>query len=92
MASIEKYGLVMKGLKSAAGDTHNEKPYSNWHSMVFYDMDADEVWTEFIYGRNNWCVYENKNIVMIADTTQHLTMQEIADKIKAALDYRKEHA
>lgn len=85
---INKHGLVINGLKAAAGKTENEKPYSNWHYMVFYDTSNGDVWTDAIYGRNSWNEYRDSDIVRIMDTQQHVTMQEIADRIFEVLTLR----
>ena len=34
-----------KGIKKASGETVNWSPRSGGYTEVFYDMDADEVWT-----------------------------------------------
>lgn len=87
---INKHGLKIKGLKAASGRTYDEKPYSDWHYMVFYNTETGEVWTDEIYGRNNWNEYHSDSIVKIANVVHHMTMQEIADEILTVLALRKQ--
>jgi len=78
--AVNTHGLKLHGIKMASKLTCNEKPYSNWHHMVFMDTDSWEVWTRQVYGTNNWVVYPNDDkIVCIADVQYHTTMQDIAD-------------
>lgn len=86
---LNRHGLKLAGIKAASGTTKNERPYSDWHYMVFYNTETDEVWTLETYGQNNWYVYEhNPEIIRIADTRSHYTMQEIADLIDRILCLR----
>ena len=83
------HGRKITGIKNAAGRTHTESPYSNWHYMVFYDCESGEAWVKEIYGRNSWCVYDDNDIICIADTQSHMTMQDIADAINEKLNWRE---
>lgn len=91
MSSINTYGLKIKGLKKASGETRNYGAYSGKYDEVFYDRTTGEVWTKFHYslGENEWTVYHDENIVKVCNTSRHMTMQEIMDAIKSTLDHEQ---
>lgn len=83
--AINTYGLTIKGLKKASGET------VNWTrgccTEIFYDRDTGEVWTGDLVSENSWTEYRNPSIIKICTTSRHMTMQEIADAIKREVDY-----
>ena len=83
--AINTYGLTIKGLKKASGET------VNWTrgccTEIFYDRDTGEVWTVDQVSENSWTEYRNPSIIKICTTSRHMTMQEIADAINRELDY-----
>lgn len=76
-----------KGIKKASGETVNWSPRSGGYTEVFYDMDADEVWTvdQISIGQNSWTEYHDPAIIKICNTTCHMTMKQIKEAIESAI-------
>lgn len=85
--AIDTHGLKMTGLKKASGETRNYGFYSPEYNEIFYDRATGEVWTVYQHslGHNSWTEYHDPNVIKICNTSQHLTMQEIADGISNKL-------
>lgn len=83
MARVNTYGLLMKGLKKASGETKDWGYYSPHYSEIFYDMETGEVWTveQYDLGHNSLSVYSSPDIIKIGNASHHWTMQTIADAI-----------
>ena len=83
MAKVDTHGLKMTGLKEASGETVDWDPRSGGYTEVFYDRNTGEVWTvdQVSLGHNSWTEYHDPAVIKIAETEQHMTMQEIADRI-----------
>ena len=81
MKKINTHGLKMVGLKKASGNTGCSTP--NAYDELFYNRTTGEVWTVFQYsiGHNSWTKYHDRSIIKIGETSEHMTMQEIADRI-----------
>lgn len=81
--AINKHGLKISGLKKTSGDTYNYGDFSDKYTEIFYDTKTGEVWSIFqcSLGHNSWTEYHEKTIIKICETTNHMTMQQIADKI-----------
>lgn len=80
---VNTYGLQIKGIKKASGDTRDYGCYSGSYVEVFYSAETGEVWTVYQYslGQNTYTVYDDAAVVKICNTSRHMTMQEIADAI-----------
>ena len=90
---VEKYGLIMRGLRKVAGETHGlEGFYSPEYLELFYDMATGDVWTEYHYsiGHNSWTEYHDPAIVNCGIICEKLSMQEIADMIAYCVEREKE--
>ena len=87
MASINKHGLKMTGLKVASGKTYDYGYYSPEYWEIFYDRSTGEVWANYQYslGHNSWTVYHDPDIIKVGNACTHWTMQEIADRIYEAV-------
>lgn len=85
--AINRHGLKINGLKSASGTTRNYGHYSGSYVEIFYDTSAGDVWGVYQYslGQNSWTVYHDPAVVKICNTSQHMTMQDIADAIRDRL-------
>ena len=84
MASVNKKGYKMVGLKKAAGET--KKLRGGCHGEcceIFYDTKTGEVWTvwQVSLGQNTWTEYHDKNIVKLRNVVTPQTMQGLADMI-----------
>lgn len=77
---INKHGLKMVGLKAASGETVNWEFNSGGHVQISYNMVTGEIYTDVHIG-NSWSEYRNANIITICHTSEHMTMQQIADRI-----------
>lgn len=87
MKKIDTHGLKMVGLKKACGNTC-DCGYSGLHTEIFYDPSDGQVWAK-LQLPNSWTEYMDRRIVWFS-TAEHMTMQEIADKIAWLVAYRKE--
>lgn len=85
--AINTYGLTIKGLRKASGETVNWQRNSGCRTEIFYDREMGEVWTVDQVSENSWTEYRNPSIIKICTTSKHMTMQEIADAINRELDY-----
>lgn len=94
MKSINTYGLKIKGLKKASGNTMNYGSYSDKYDEVFYDRKTGEVWTVFqcSLGHNSWTVYHDPNVIKVCNASRHMTMQALADAIHEAIEARRAYA
>lgn len=87
---INTHGLKMTGLKYASGDTKGLGGYySGEYVELFYDRPTGEVFTRYQYsiGQNTWTKCHDKDVVKICNLSSKTTMQEIADKIAAKLEW-----
>jgi hypothetical protein len=84
---IDKHGLKITGLKKCSGNTSDNGYYSASYSEIFYDRDTGATWAKYQYdlGHNSETVYHG-NVIKICNTSDHLTMQQIADMIRDKLD------
>ena len=87
---INKHGLKISGLKAASGMTKNYGYYSGSYIEIFYDTETGEVWGKYQYsiGQNNWTQYDDPAVIKIGNVSTHMTMQEIADAIRDAVENR----
>ena len=83
---LNTHGLKMKGIKKASGETCDYGYYSASYVEVFYDRSTGEIWTRYQHslGHNWWTQYSDPDIIKICDTSEHLTMQQLADMIRDA--------
>ena len=86
MAKINRHGLKITGLKTASGKTCACSPYEAGYYEVFYNLDNGSVWTVYRYSSGFNCRAEEsrENVIRVCSTREHLTMQEIADRIADA--------
>lgn len=85
---INKHGLKITGLPKASGATWDTGEHSHYF-IVYYDRKSGEVWAnEYISaGRNMWAQYDSSSIIKVAVTSEHMTMQEIADAVKESVEF-----
>ena len=82
---LEKYGIKMKGLKKAAGETKH-LDYWNGYTQISYDRADGEVIAEYHTDVNDWTRYHSETIIPVRNTRDPMTMQGIADAVALALD------
>lgn len=82
---VNKHGLKMRGLKAASGDTQNYGYYSGQYIQISYDTETGDVLTDYHYslGQNSWTEYRDPAVITVCNTSRHMTMQQIADRIAA---------
>lgn len=87
MATINTHGIDIKGLKAASGDTWDAGYYSGWYFELFFDRSAGKVWAvkHYDWGHSWYKTYHDPDIIKVATTSEHMTMQEIADAIAQAV-------
>lgn len=85
MKRINTYGMNIKGLRKASGETQNYTDDTRYEE-IFYNRETGEVWTKFQYsiGQCSWTQYQDPAIIKICNTSRHMTMQQIADRIHEA--------
>lgn len=81
---LNTYGMKIKGLKKASGQTMDYGDSSGKYDEVFFDRSTGETWTVFqcSLGGNSWTEYRDSNVIKICNTSRHMTMQELADAIR----------
>lgn len=85
---LNTHGYPMTGLKKASGKTENWGDYSMFYAEIFYHKKTGEVWTkrQCSIGHNSWTEYHDADIIKVCNASNHMTMQEIADKIAERLE------
>ena len=89
--ALNKYNLPMSGLRKACSATVNWSPRSGGYTEIFYDRSTGEIWTvdQVSLGHNSWTQYDDPNVIKICETSNHMTMQEIADRIHEVVTARE---
>lgn len=83
MTKVNTHGLFLKGIRVASGNTCVYGFNDGRYNELFYDLSTGEVWTVFhsSLGQNSWTDYHDNDTLKICNTTSHMSMQEIADRI-----------
>lgn len=82
------YGLNIRGLRKAAGETKTTRGYySGLYVQISYSPTDGQVLydTHYSLGHNSWTQYHDPSIVFIYNASSPQTMQEIADRIYDAV-------
>lgn len=90
MRKLNTYGLEMKGIRKASGETKILGGYySGGYIELFYNPSSGEVWTAYQYslGQNSWTVPHDGSI-KICNLSDSTTMQQIADLIHKEMQRR----
>ena len=85
------YGLTIKGLRKTAGETKGlQGYYSGQYLQISYDMATGDIYTNYhcSFGQNSWSEYHDSDIIRICNASDPMTMQDIADAIYEAVQYR----
>ena len=85
--AVNTHGIKMIGLKKASGETQNYGSFDSRYDEIFFDKTTGEVWTRFHcdLGHNEYTVYHDSNVIKVCTTSNHMTMQQIADAIANAI-------
>lgn len=83
MPKINTHGLKMVGLKTTAGSTGTYATCSGLYDEIFYNRKTGEVWnvSQCSLGYFKETKYADQDIIKICNSTDRMTMQEIADEI-----------
>lgn len=79
--------LVIKGIKSVAGESKKQNYRSGCYLQLNYDKKTGKVWANehCSFGQNSWTAYEEENIVVCGNITRPMTMEEIKEMVKDAV-------
>lgn len=81
---VNKYGLDMKGLRKAAGETHGIP--KGYHMEIWYSSKFDEVSYSGILDENSWTEHHNGEWECVMLAGGRRSMQQIADAIHFYLE------
>lgn len=81
---VNTYGLTLHGLKHIAGVTKQTNPRAGLHYQIAYNPDEGRLVYEVLCGQS-WCNFV-PGFITVADTYERMTMQDIADAVKIALE------
>ena len=78
---LNTYGLKMTGIRKASGAT------CNWdgRTQISYDTETGEIYTNDHIG-DSWSQYHSPAVITVCFASEHMTMQEIADRIREAVE------
>lgn len=80
---VNTHGLTIKGLKETSGATC--KCVGDSYFQIVYNLTEKRVSACYNWTSNEWQEFKS-DILVVCSTTEHMTMQEIADRVKSALD------
>ena len=82
---VNKYGIKMANLKEISGRTVNNPA---GFSQIDYDRISGELFETWHSGSDmtDLTEYNDPYIIHICNTTRHMTMQQIADAVRYALE------
>lgn len=81
---VNTYGHKLVNLRSVSGATVNN-PLG--YSQISYDTATGELFENWHSGtpETSWTHYHDSTIITVANTSKHMTMQQIADAVHARL-------
>lgn len=77
---LNTHNIKMYGLKKASGATRNIGAYNPFRFDVYFNVHTGEVIVREEFA-NNFIKFDDPYIMYVCTTREHLTMQQIADKI-----------
>lgn len=82
--AINKHGHKILNLKAVSGYTVDNP---NGYTQISYDKSTGELFANWHSGSSacSWSEYHDPNVITVAKTYKHMTMQQIADAVHAAL-------
>lgn len=88
MKRVNTHGLKINNLRRVCGETGGWPANSGGYDEIFYNRETGDLWTvpQVSLGRSSWTEYPNNpEVVKVGETSQHMTMQEIADAVARAV-------
>lgn len=81
---INKHGRKIRNLKAVSGATIDNP---NGYSQISYDTVTGELMENWHIGnpQTSWTQYHDPDIITVARTSRHMTMQELADAVHQTL-------
>lgn len=87
--TINMHGLPLNHLESASQNTVNWPAQSGWHTQIFYDTETGDIFTRDQLGES-WTVFRDPAVILVCNTTRHMSQQAISDAIFSAVEQHKE--
>lgn len=84
---INTYGrkINMETLANASEYTKGLGSRTGEYEEIFYDKSTGEVWGVYHWGREEWTVYHDADVIKVGITTRYKSQQQIADMIDNTL-------
>lgn len=82
---VDTYNLKMKGLKKVSGQTFNWHPNTG-HTQINYNTRTGELLLMNHFSDHSWTCYHDDDVILVCNTRHHMTMQEIADRVKESYE------
>ena len=82
--AVDKHGYIIRNLRKVSGETiDSDKGYS----QISYDTTTGKLLSAWFVGTkgNTWWVYDDRNIITVAFSNKHMTMQQLADAVRDAM-------
>lgn len=76
---LDTHGLKIKGIKDACAATQ-DYGYGPGMTEIIYNRSTGEIRTKYFVDKNSWTAVEYPECT-VAHTSEHMTMQQIADAI-----------
>ena len=85
---INTYGYRLVNLRKVSGETVNN-PLG--YSQISYDTKTGELFENWHHGtsQTSWSQYRDPDVITVANTSKHMTMQQIADAVRDAMVQRE---
>ena len=80
--ALNAYGLTIRDIRAAAAHTANlGRENDSGYFEIFYDFSDCRIWTVYNPGASNSKTYPSPSIISVCTTRNHMTMQQIADRL-----------
>ena len=84
---LNNHGIKIKGLRDASGYTTNlGRNRTGGYFEIFYDRADGQIWAVYNITADDRRTYPSPKIISVCTTRTHLTMQQIADKLRDRLE------
>lgn len=85
---VNTHGYKLVNLRKVSSETVNN---SRGYSQISYDMVTGELFENWHPGspENSWSEYHDPDVITVANTRKHMTMQQIADAVRDAMVQRE---
>lgn len=90
--AVNTHGYKIRNLRKVSGETV-DNPLG--YSQISYNVATGELFENWHSGSpmTSWSQYHDPDVITIANTSKHMTMQQIADAVRdAMIQHEKETA